>query len=92
MPLGDFILGNRKTALRPDEMVTAIRVPKASIAGASSFQKLGARRYLVISIAMAAARVAVGADGSSREGGGRGRLLLGGGAAAVGLGSGSASG
>ena len=30
LPLGDFILGNRKTALRPDEMVTAIRVPKAS--------------------------------------------------------------
>ncbi len=30
LALGEFILGNRKTALRPDEMVTAIRVPKAS--------------------------------------------------------------
>ena len=47
--------------LRPDEMVTAIRIPKASATGRFAFQKLGARRYLVISIAMAAARIAVGA-------------------------------
>ena len=70
-------------------MVTAIRVPKASTAGASAFEKLGARRYLVISIAMAAARVAVGDDGSSVEGGHRSRLLLGGGAAAAGAGGGA---
>jgi CO/xanthine dehydrogenase FAD-binding subunit len=63
LALGGFILGNRKTALRPDEMVTAIRVPKASTDGASAFEKLGARRYLVISIAMAAARVVLGPDG-----------------------------
>lgn len=63
LPLQDFILGNRRTAIEPGEIVTAVRVPKPSIAGSSSFQKLGARRYLVISIAMAAARVAVGADG-----------------------------
>ena len=63
LPLGEFILGNRKTALSPNEMVTAIRVPKASTDGASAFEKLGARRYLVISIAMAAARVEVGDDG-----------------------------
>lgn len=63
LPLQDFILGNRRTAIEPGEIVTAIRIPKASIAGSSSFQKLGARRYLVISIAMAAARVIVGTDG-----------------------------
>jgi CO/xanthine dehydrogenase FAD-binding subunit len=62
-PLEAFILGNRKTALRQDELVTAIRLPKASLAGGSSFYKLGARRYLVISIAMAAARVALDEDG-----------------------------
>jgi len=61
--LDEFILGNRRTALRPDEMVTAVRIPKRSAAGSSSFVKLGARRYLVISIAMAAARIAVGPDG-----------------------------
>jgi CO/xanthine dehydrogenase FAD-binding subunit len=63
LPLQDFILGNRRTAIEPGEIVTTIRIPKASIAGSSSFQKLGARRYLVISIAMAAARVIVGTDG-----------------------------
>ena len=60
--LGDFILGNRRTALRPDEMVTAIRIPSASMRGASAFEKLGARRYLVISVAMAAVRIEL-ADG-----------------------------
>ncbi|RUW35275.1 MULTISPECIES: xanthine dehydrogenase family protein subunit M [unclassified Mesorhizobium] len=59
LPLGEFILGNRRTASRPDEMVTAIRVPKRSAVGTSAFVKLGARRYLVISIAMAAARLVV---------------------------------
>ncbi|MBZ9990312.1 xanthine dehydrogenase family protein subunit M [Mesorhizobium sp. BH1-1-5] len=59
LPLGAFILGNRRTALQAGEMVTAIRVPKRSTAGNSAFVKLGARRYLVISIAMAAARLVV---------------------------------
>jgi CO/xanthine dehydrogenase FAD-binding subunit len=63
VPLEAFILGNRKTALAPDELVTAVRLPKASLAGASSFFKLGARRYLVISIAMTAVRIAVDSDG-----------------------------
>ncbi|MER9329392.1 xanthine dehydrogenase family protein subunit M [Mesorhizobium sp. M0488] len=57
LPLPDFILGNRRTALQPGEMVTAIRVPRP--AGTSAFVKLGARRYLVISIAMVAARLVV---------------------------------
>ncbi|WP_379064715.1 FAD binding domain-containing protein [Mesorhizobium sp. UC22_110] len=59
LPLADFILGNRRTARRPDELVTAVRVPRASAAGSSAFVKLGARRYLVISIAMAAIRLTV---------------------------------
>jgi CO/xanthine dehydrogenase FAD-binding subunit len=59
LPLIEFILGNRRTALRPGEMVTAIRVPRSTSTGTSAFVKLGARRYLVISIAMAAARLIV---------------------------------
>ena len=59
MPLRQFILGNRRTALRPDEMVSAILVPREQTLGRSAFVKLGARRYLVISIAMAAARIVV---------------------------------
>jgi CO/xanthine dehydrogenase FAD-binding subunit len=67
LPLQKFILGNRKTALRPGEMVTAIRIPNVSAQGASAFVKLGARRYLVISIAMAAVRLVVGSDGRVME-------------------------
>lgn len=63
LPLGDFMLGNRRTAIESGEIATAVRIPKTAIAGTSCFQKLGARRYLVISIAMAAARVVVGDDG-----------------------------
>lgn len=63
LPLRDFILGNRRTALRPDELLTAVRIPKESAEGKSGFVKLGGRRYLVISIAMAAARIEQGADG-----------------------------
>ncbi|MCC2690851.1 MAG: xanthine dehydrogenase family protein subunit [Rhizobiaceae bacterium] len=63
LDLGDFILGNRRTALQPNELLTAIRIPKQAANGRSRFVKLGARRYLVISIAMAAARVGVGPDG-----------------------------
>jgi len=61
--LEHFILGNRRTAMQAGEMVTAIRIPRASTAGSSSFRKLGARRYLVISIAMAAARLVIAKDG-----------------------------
>ncbi|MBO6719970.1 MAG: xanthine dehydrogenase family protein subunit M [Rhizobiaceae bacterium] len=63
LPLYDFILGNRKTARRPDELLTAIRIPTSATAGRSGFVKLGARRYLVISIAMAAANVEIEGDG-----------------------------
>ncbi|RWP43744.1 xanthine dehydrogenase family protein subunit M [Mesorhizobium sp.] len=59
LPLEKFILGNRRTELQPGEMVTAIRVPKNAGTGTSAFVKLGARRYLVISIAMAAARLTI---------------------------------
>ncbi|TSD85933.1 xanthine dehydrogenase family protein subunit M [Mycobacterium sp. KBS0706] len=63
LPLSDFIAGNRRTARRDDEIVTAVTVPRTIDAGASTFLKLGARRYLVISIAMVAAVVEAGADG-----------------------------
>ena len=55
-----FVTGARKTALRPDEMVTAILVPK--VEGRGDFLKLGARKYLVISIAMVAARFEISGD------------------------------
>jgi CO/xanthine dehydrogenase FAD-binding subunit len=54
MPLADFMVGNRKTRLKPDELLTAVLVPRDLEDAASVFLKLGARRYLVISISMVA--------------------------------------
>lgn len=64
IPLAEFITGNRRTARRPDELVTGLFVP-APLAGTrvrSTFQKLGSRAYLVISIAMVAAVVELTAE------------------------------
>ena len=58
LPLGDFVLGNRTTARAPDELMTAILVPPPPSGARSSFLKLGARKYLVISIVMTAALLA----------------------------------
>ena len=52
LPIADFLTGNRTTALDDGEIVTAILVPKLPDAAVSAFLKLGARRYLVISIVM----------------------------------------
>lgn len=57
LPLKEFLVGVRKTAIAPNEILTAVLIPHTSATGEGSFMKLGARRYLVISIAMAAARV-----------------------------------
>ncbi len=73
VPLEAFVLGNRRTGRRPDQLLTAVRVPKPLHPARAHFLKLGARRYLVISIVMVAgtleveagevraARIAVGA-------------------------------
>lgn len=59
LPLGDFLTGPRRTALQPGELMVAVHLPRAAGRGASRFLKLGARRYLVISIAMVAVRIVV---------------------------------
>ncbi|RKF13493.1 xanthine dehydrogenase family protein subunit M [Roseovarius spongiae] len=59
MPLAAFVTGPRQTALAPGEMVTGLHVPADATRGISRFEKLGARRYLVISIAMVAARLVI---------------------------------
>ena len=55
LPLADFIVGNRQTQRKPGEILSHILVPRTVEDAASVFLKLGARRYLVISIAMVAA-------------------------------------
>lgn len=57
LPLAEFIAGPRKTVLGPGQLLTAILIPRRSLMGRSRFVKLGARKYLVISIASAAVRL-----------------------------------
>ena len=64
LPLKEFIAGIRRTLRRPDELVTAVLVPAWSSDARSVFLKLGARRYLVISIVMVAACIEAGPDGA----------------------------
>jgi CO/xanthine dehydrogenase FAD-binding subunit len=67
LPVASFVLGNRRTARRPDELVTGVFVPAMPDTARGTFLKLGARRYLVISIVMVAAVLDVGADGTVRD-------------------------
>lgn len=67
LPLDAFLLGNRQTTRQPRELLTGLRIPTRSTTGVSHFLKLGARSYLIISIAMVAVRVAVGQGGRIEE-------------------------
>ena len=80
LPLADFIVGNRKTLRRADEILSRVIVPRRLDDAVSAFLKLGSRRYLVISIAMvaailktdragsvAAARIAVGSCSATAQ-------------------------
>jgi N-methylhydantoinase B len=58
MPIAAFVIGYRATTLAAGEIVTGIHVPRLE-GGRGGFVKLGARRYLVISIVMAAAVIRV---------------------------------
>jgi CO/xanthine dehydrogenase FAD-binding subunit len=67
MPLAEFIVGNRRTLRQPDEILSQILVPRTVEDAASTFMKLGARRYLVISIVMVAAVIQKDAANRVRE-------------------------
>jgi CO/xanthine dehydrogenase FAD-binding subunit len=67
MPLDQFLAGNRKTLRRSDEILAAVLVPRRMEDAASAFLKLGARRYLVISISMVAAVVQADETGRVAE-------------------------
>ena len=66
VPLERFITGVRRTVLQPGEIVTAVLVPEKTGCH-SAFLKLGARRYLVISIAMVAVALDCADDGKISE-------------------------
>ncbi|MBS0444966.1 MAG: FAD binding domain-containing protein [Proteobacteria bacterium] len=63
LPVAGFVLGSRRTALAPGEIVLGLHVPaRRGAASRSHFQKLGGRRYLVISVTMVALAVDLDAD------------------------------
>lgn len=55
--LADFLQGPRKTCRAANEVMTAVHIPAAALHGQGTFLKLGARAYMVISIAMVATRI-----------------------------------
>ncbi len=63
LSVAQFVTGPRHVALARDELLSGIWVPQGSPCARSHFSKLGARRYLVISIAMVAVAVDVDGDG-----------------------------
>jgi CO/xanthine dehydrogenase FAD-binding subunit len=67
LPLAGFLTGGRQTARQPDELVTAFLIPERSGRARSTFLKLGARRYLVISIVMVAVTLDVDDAGAVAE-------------------------
>ncbi|MDO9525355.1 MAG: FAD binding domain-containing protein [Gemmobacter sp.] len=64
--LADFVTGVRQVDLRAGELVTAVLVPDPG--EGSAFVKLGARRYMVISIAMVAVQLGFDAGRVVRAG------------------------
>lgn len=63
LPVSDFLRGNRRTLRQPQELATGLLIPKPKRPAYSDFSKLGARRYLVISIVMTAAVLERAEDG-----------------------------
>lgn len=63
LPLADFLTGPRQTGRSTGELLTAILIPSETMSGTSRFLKLGARKHLVISIAMVAVRLHLQEDG-----------------------------
>ncbi len=67
VPLGEFLVGNRRTTRRRDEILIRITIPRRLENSASTFLKLGSRRYLVISIVMVAANLVTDRKGRITE-------------------------
>jgi CO/xanthine dehydrogenase FAD-binding subunit len=49
VPIGDFFLGVKRSALEPDELIRAVHVPVAR--GPEQFSKIGTRNAMVIAVA-----------------------------------------
>ena len=59
MPLTEFFVGPRKTALAPDELLVEILIPAPMLGRSASFLKFGLRKGQALALVNAAASVAV---------------------------------
>ena len=64
-PLADLFVAPRKTSLAPDELLTAIIIPKANLGKPVAFQKFGLRKGQALALVNAAAAFWVDRDKNS---------------------------
>jgi CO/xanthine dehydrogenase FAD-binding subunit len=69
LPLDAFYLGYRRTALREDELLTAVLVPALPAGARERFRKVGTRRAQSIAKVAASGRIALAADGTIAQAG-----------------------
>src|SRR5688572_10921020 len=62
MPLAEFFVGPRKTALKSDELLTEIRIPKESVGKPTHFLKFGLRKGQALALVNVAASLWVDWD------------------------------
>ncbi len=55
VPIGEFFLGVKRSALEPDELIRAVHVPRAT--GPEQFSKIGTRNAMVIAVASFGLRI-----------------------------------
>lgn len=67
LPLEEFILGTRKTALAPDEFLESFHLPEPWPRSASRYACAGLRDAMEIDIANVAVNIGLGADGKTIE-------------------------
>ncbi|MFP3882498.1 MAG: FAD binding domain-containing protein [Actinomycetota bacterium] len=63
IPIDDFFVDYRTTALEPGELITVIRIPVPSERSSSSFLKLGVRRAMEISVVCVGASLEISESG-----------------------------
>ncbi len=74
MPFRDFMIGPKKNALAPEELIVAVHIPKAR--GPQQFSKIGTRNAMVISVASFALAIDAGTRAISCAIGSAGPVIL----------------
>ncbi len=63
VPLSRFFTGPGKTVLKPEEILTAIKIQKISSKTGAKFTKLGKRKAMAIAVVSAAVRISLNEEG-----------------------------